>query len=124
MGFFGNLIEGAGIAKHKTAVDAFLKRAVGLDLPPSQLDSFTPLIAAGYREGSSIEDIGLKIATAFYSRACTGTAADRGLADRLYLKLQFAIGASAASGAISAVATEEFEAIVRHYTQQRLLRED
>jgi hypothetical protein len=124
MGFFGKLIEGVGIAKHKTAVEAFLKRVVGLDLPPSQVDSFTPLIAAGYREGSSIEDIALKIATAFYAKACTGSTADRAVADRLLIKLQFAIGASGASGAISAEATKEYQQVVSSYTQRRMLRED
>ena len=124
MGFFGNLIEGAGIAKHKSAVDAFLKRVVGLDLPSSDLDSFTPLIAAAYRAGSSIEDAALRIATAYYSKACLGTARVRAVADRLFLKLQFVIGASAASGAIATADAEEFQTVVRHYTQQRLLQKD
>ena len=124
MSFFGNLIEGAGIAKHKGAIDSFLKRVVGLDLPSSQLDRFTPLIAAGYREGSSVEDIALKIATAFYAKACQGSERERAMAERLFIKLQFAIGASAASGAISPESAEEFRIVMRHSTQQRLLRED
>jgi len=124
MGFFGNLIEGVGLAKHKAAVDAFLKRVVGLDLPTAQLDDFAPLIAAGYRAESSIEDIGLRIATAFYAKACMGTARDRAVADRLYLKLNFVIRTSAALGAIAIADAEEFETVVRDYTQQRLLRDD
>ena len=124
MSFVGNMIERAGIAKHKAAVDSFLKRVVGLDLSSSQVDRFMPLIAAGYREGCSVEDIALKIATAFYAKACEGSARERAIAERLFIKLQFAIGASAASGAISPESSEEFQTVVRHSTQQRLLRED
>jgi len=122
MSFFGNLIEGAGVARHKRWVEDFLKRYIGLNLPSAQLQRFTPLIAAGYREGSSVEDIALKIATAFYANACEGSARERAIAHQMFIKLQFAIGASVASGAITPETAEEFHVVVRHATQQRLLK--
>ena len=57
MSFFGNLIEGAGIARHKGAVDSFLKHVIGLDLPSSQLDRFAPLIAQGTERGALLKTL-------------------------------------------------------------------
>jgi hypothetical protein len=121
MGWLNNLIDGVGIAQHKTAVESFLKEYVGLELPPSEMDRFTPLIAAGYHDGKSQADIGLKIATAYYANACEGDAQDREAASRIFMKLNMALSIAVVSG-VELADVEEMKLVVRHSTQQRLLR--